>query len=455
MANNALTWTRRSGHRWQEAVVSRPAFPAASSATTQRTRADALGHVYPDINEAKIVATYHRTTRYHHGRGADAAAEYCIAAGATTPPPDASSLRWASQDLRAYGQHCWQPKTQQFISLLTDGRPIPWEKARPGYYDASSFAPAEPPTVHLPGLRPGLPPHREPGHWDMTRQLAETMGVGDIGKTGSGERSPAPESSAQDGAPIYVLVELARATDDRTFLKLARIGDNLLATQTVKYGDPVPGRGVRPNRGRRSSRAAAPRRHPSPLMLDNAFLLPSSTAPWARRTLTLTIPGHTTARSFTERSDHAHGTHIKRPPFYTHVIGSLPHPQAVRDLLARRAQMPPERFMAALDDMVRVPLLRPGQAGIAYWMFDVGCWMLDVRLLQFRTSKRSDALTGPALPTRSCRLPGPRAERTVISAFAQWSPIATWLQYRCFYAAGPVRVFAVAATAQIHGRLTP
>ena len=52
------------------------------------------------------------------------------------------------------------------------------------------------------------------------------------------------------------------------------------------------------------------------------------------------------------------------PLFHTHVIGSLPRPQAVRDLLAQRSQMAPERFNAAMDDMVRFAIRLQEQAGI-------------------------------------------------------------------------------------------
>jgi 5-methyltetrahydropteroyltriglutamate--homocysteine methyltransferase len=48
------------------------------------------------------------------------------------------------------------------------------------------------------------------------------------------------------------------------------------------------------------------------------------------------------------------------PLFYTHVIGSLPRPQAVRDLLAER---PPD-FAAIMDDMVRFAIRLQEEAGI-------------------------------------------------------------------------------------------
>jgi 5-methyltetrahydropteroyltriglutamate--homocysteine methyltransferase len=52
------------------------------------------------------------------------------------------------------------------------------------------------------------------------------------------------------------------------------------------------------------------------------------------------------------------------PPYYTHGIGSLPRPQMVRDLLARRHEMAPERFRQVLDDLVRFAIRLQEQAGL-------------------------------------------------------------------------------------------
>ena len=54
----------------------------------------------------------------------------------------------------------------------------------------------------------------------------------------------------------------------------------------------------------------------------------------------------------------------KLPLFYTHGIGSLPRPQAVRDLLARRSELPPAEYAAAMDDMVRFAIRFQELAGL-------------------------------------------------------------------------------------------
>src|SRR5262245_50401771 len=52
------------------------------------------------------------------------------------------------------------------------------------------------------------------------------------------------------------------------------------------------------------------------------------------------------------------------PPLYTHGIGSLPRPQVVRDLLARRETLSPEQFQRTLDDLVRFAIRLQEQAGL-------------------------------------------------------------------------------------------
>ncbi|MBI2190516.1 MAG: cobalamin-independent methionine synthase II family protein [Planctomycetes bacterium] len=52
------------------------------------------------------------------------------------------------------------------------------------------------------------------------------------------------------------------------------------------------------------------------------------------------------------------------PPLYTHVIGSLPRPKMVRDLLARRQDLPPDRFRGLMDEMVIFAIRLQEQAGI-------------------------------------------------------------------------------------------
>lgn len=52
------------------------------------------------------------------------------------------------------------------------------------------------------------------------------------------------------------------------------------------------------------------------------------------------------------------------PLFYTHGIGSLPRPQVVRDLLARRGEMAADAFKKTLDDVVVFAIRLQEQAGL-------------------------------------------------------------------------------------------
>src|SRR6059058_3816992 len=54
----------------------------------------------------------------------------------------------------------------------------------------------------------------------------------------------------------------------------------------------------------------------------------------------------------------------KLPPFFTQVIGSLPRPRVLLDLLARRSEMPADRFANVMDEMVILAIRLQEQAGI-------------------------------------------------------------------------------------------
>jgi pectate lyase len=226
------------------------------------------------------VASYHRTTRYHHLPLAQMqAAEELIATGGERAKVGREFIRWASEDLKVYGRYCWQPKTQQFISLMTDGTPIQWQQARAGYYDSNSFAPANPDGYVLWGYAMAYRLTRDPTHWEMARQLAQALGLGDIGQPGAAKRRLQFDTGAEDWRGVYALLELGRATKDRRFLRLAgRIADNLLATQTktglfprsgrvyARTGDEAPLAILHLAAALEGQEVALP-----PPMLDNAF----------------------------------------------------------------------------------------------------------------------------------------------------------------------------------------
>jgi len=54
----------------------------------------------------------------------------------------------------------------------------------------------------------------------------------------------------------------------------------------------------------------------------------------------------------------------KLPPFFTQVIGSLPRPKLIVDIMSRRSQMSEQRFMSLMDEMVLFAIRLQEQAGL-------------------------------------------------------------------------------------------
>lgn len=278
---NALMWTRRLIFRWQQARDAKTGLCGGQLSYRKEDRAfEALGHVHPNINEAKILATYHRVNRYHDLPLAQMqAAEALLAAGGSGTTIGNEFIRWAVEDLKTYAARCYDATNAQFISMLTDGTPIKWQQARAGYYDSSSFAPGKPEGHLLWGYALAYRLTKDKSLWNTTRQLAQELGLGDIGETSTAQRKLEFATPVANWRYLYALLELARTTKDRTFLKLgSRVANNLLQSQSLtglfpraghkfaRTGDEIPLAILHLAAALEGKEASLP-----PAMLDNAY----------------------------------------------------------------------------------------------------------------------------------------------------------------------------------------
>ena len=241
----ALTWTRRLIYRWQQGRHPKTGLCGGQLSYRKHDRAqDALGHVHPDINEAKIVASYHQVCRYHHLPLAQMqAGANLIEAGGKCAEVGREFIQWASDDLQVYSCHSYDPKKAQFVAVMTDGTPLKWRHSRTGYYVPNSFAPRDPDGYILWSYALAYRLTRDQAHWRMLRRIARHFGFGDIGQPGGAHMSLRLDTAHKSWQSIYALLELYRATNDRAILRLAcGIADNILETQASTGMFPRPGR---------------------------------------------------------------------------------------------------------------------------------------------------------------------------------------------------------------------
>jgi len=242
---DALKWTRRLVYRWQQGKDPETGLCGGQLSYRKNDRAkDALGHVHPSINEAEIVASYHQTSRYHHIPLAQMqAAETLLQAGGRYAEAGRQFVAWAIQDLKIYADRSYDPDTGRFIALMTDGTPLKWRQAKPGYYVPESFAPRNPDGHLLWGYAMAYRLSKDRDMWRMLGQLTRIMGMGDIGSPAGAEQALKLDTEMADWRLIYALLELHGATGNRSMMKMARrIADNLLKLQTSTGLFPREGR---------------------------------------------------------------------------------------------------------------------------------------------------------------------------------------------------------------------
>jgi pectate lyase len=126
---------------------------------------------------------------------------------------------------------------------MTDGTRIKWRQSHTGYYVPQSFAPQSPDGFILWGYAMAYRLTADNVHWQMVREIGRHLDLGDIGQPDGSGRKLRFATAHNNWRTIYALLELYRATDDRSLLQLAcRIADNILTMQTQTGLFPRPGR---------------------------------------------------------------------------------------------------------------------------------------------------------------------------------------------------------------------
>jgi pectate lyase len=240
-----LKWSHNLLWRWQQARDPETGLCGGQLSYRKHDRAkDALGHVHPEINEAKIVASYHQISRYHHLPLAQIqAAVSLMDAGGDYAAVGEKLLRWASEDLKAYARGCYDAEKGHFVAVTVDGTPLQWQDARTGYYTPDSFAPRKPDGFLLWGYATAYRLTKDEAHWQMVQEIFGQSSLGHPGQPDGEGRSVNLGTDCRDWRVIYALLEAHRATGDAQFLRLAgRVADNLLKSQTLTGLFPRSGR---------------------------------------------------------------------------------------------------------------------------------------------------------------------------------------------------------------------
>jgi pectate lyase len=241
-SRDARLWTERLVDRWQQGRDKGTGLCGGQLSYREQDRAqEALGHVHPAINEAKMVVSYHQTSRYH-----DLPLVQMQAAEALRQTGDADHaalaqklIDTASSDLKIYARECYDAESGQFIGRMTDGTAIQWQQAKTGYYVPESFAPRGPDGDLFWGYALAYRLTGDAEHKRMVDKLGSQLGLWRAEVAGK----PAESIECCDWRTIYAMLELADAADDDRYLKLAcLVGDNLLKAQAGSGLFPRPGR---------------------------------------------------------------------------------------------------------------------------------------------------------------------------------------------------------------------
>ena len=150
--------------------------------------------------------------------------------------PARDFLQWAVEDLAAYAMYAYDPSDNTFWATLIDGTRMHPEDGLPrGYVSPRSFSKRPASGQHLWAYALAYKHGGGPLMWDMARQIAAGLGLGQLGATAADGLSPDMQTTCADAKVILALLELHQAIGDRRYLALAcKVADNLIEREFHK-----------------------------------------------------------------------------------------------------------------------------------------------------------------------------------------------------------------------------
>jgi pectate lyase len=150
----------------------------------------------------------------------------------------AEFAEWAVEEMTAWAKTAYRPKDNSFIPMLIDGTTlIGYVYTKDGYYGLKGTI-VEPIPAGPLVFWPYAMAYRVTGYrlmWDMTRNIAQGNGFGDIGATPVDKPQLEATTDCSDPYALLGFLELYGKTGRKPFLKMAsRIGDNIIANRFQK-----------------------------------------------------------------------------------------------------------------------------------------------------------------------------------------------------------------------------
>ncbi len=225
-----LVWAKRMGARYADVRHPRTGLGADNYSVLKDERMTRqFGAEFGDrFTEATVTSLY--GNRYNRS------AICQLKLGERLGPAGAEFLRWAHEDLTAYGRHAYDPADNRFWATLIDGtRLTPADRKRDGYVTVRWLEKRPAVGIHFWAYALAYRLTGDTFMWQMARNIGRGLDLGDLGPAPGDASSLNQRTSNAEADVILGLLELHKATRRNDYLALAAtVGNNVVRKEFHK-----------------------------------------------------------------------------------------------------------------------------------------------------------------------------------------------------------------------------